>query len=67
MRQVIESIEPALWAAYSVAAADRRDEGAWPDVPRLARLADRLDTCPWALLALTRAELPELDRDRVLC
>ena len=66
MRQVIEAIEPALWVAYGVARAHRSDVGEWPEVPHLARQAENSQVDPWALIIMTRAELPELDREKML-
>jgi hypothetical protein len=66
MRHLIESLPPALWRAYAAARDERDRTGAWPSVARVRALAQQHGACPWALLALTRGELPELDRERRL-
>ncbi len=64
MRQARENIGPATWHAYAQALAARSALGEWPSATTLLELARSEGADPWALLVLTRGELPGLTPDR---
>ncbi len=64
MRQAREKIGAATWHAYAQALAARSALGEWPSATTLLELARSEGADPWALLVLTRGELPGLTPDR---
>lgn len=62
--QLIEELGAELWRAYSEVLKRREDTGAWPPVKETAALALSHGCDPWALLALTRGELPEVEHSK---
>jgi hypothetical protein len=77
MRHIIERISDGTWRAYAQARALHSATGTWPRAATLARLAVDAEGDPWALLVLTRGELPSraepsvcipaFTRDHVMC
>jgi len=63
---VIEALPAELWFAYARARRLRTASGEWPEPVAVHRCAAVADADPWALLVLTRGELPELDPSRRL-
>ncbi len=65
MREAREQISPATWHAYAHALAARSARGGWPSAETLIEVAQSEGGAdPWALLVLTRGELPGLTPDR---
>ncbi len=64
MREAREQISPATWHAYAHAMAARSTLGSWPSAETLLEVAQGEGADPWALLVLTRGELPGLTPDR---
>jgi hypothetical protein len=64
MRHLVERVSAGTWAAYGQARALRATKGDWPTAATLHRLAEAEGGDGWALLVLTRGELPGRgDRD----
>ncbi len=64
MREAREQIGPGTWHAYAHALAARSARGGWPSAETLIEVARGEGADPWALLVLTRGELPGLTPDR---
>ena len=64
MREAREQIGPGTWHAYAHALAARSARGGWPSAETLIEVAQGEGADPWALLVLTRGELPGLTPDR---
>lgn len=66
MRHAVERISTGTWAAYAQARLLRSARGDWPSAETLLRLAEDQGGDGWALLVLTRGELPRRgDRGRL--
>jgi len=59
--QLIEELGPEFWSAYAAVLRERDRLGTWPSVKDTPALALNHGCDPWALLALTRQELPEVE------
>ena len=59
--QIMKKISHGTWNAYGIARLHYDENGEWLGVGELFALAKRLKADPWALLALTRGELPSRD------
>ena len=64
MREARERIGAGTWHAYAHALAARSALGDWPSAATLLEVATGEGADPWALLVLTRGELPGLTPDR---
>ena len=64
MREAREKIGSATWHAYAQALAARSALGEWPSATTLLELARDEGADPWAVLVLTRGELPGLTPER---
>ena len=64
MREGREQIAPGTWHAYAHALAGRSARGGWPSAATLLEVARGEGADPWALLVLTRGELPGLTPER---
>ena len=64
MREAWEQISPATWHCYAHARSARSAGGGWPSAEALIEVARGEGADPWALLVLTRGELPGLTPDR---
>ena len=64
MREARERVGPTTWHAYGHALAARSARGGWPSAATLIEVAQGERADPWALLVLTRGELPGLTPDR---
>ncbi len=64
MREARERIRPGTWHAYAHALAGRSARGGWPSAATLLEVAHGEGAEPWALLVLTRGELPGLTAER---
>jgi hypothetical protein len=58
MRHLMDRVSAGTWAAYAQARAIRTAKGDWPAASTLYRLAEAEGGDGWALLVLTRGELP---------
>lgn len=61
MRHLIEKLSPDTLTAYTRLRAVHDKIGTWPPAERVCQVADDCGGDRWAVLALTRGELPELD------
>ena len=64
MREAREQIRPTTWHAYAHALSARSALGDWPSAQTIFELARGEGADPWALLMLTRGELPGLTPER---
>jgi hypothetical protein len=60
-RDLLDALPTAFWSAYAQARREREQDQTWPSTERIREIAVAHHACPWALLAMTRGELPEFD------